>query len=249
VTSESQNSARSVADEADPCKAPARPGNVAKKWQCHAWESKKDSGRFALSPFAVRCRRQDLNLHDLYGHQALNLARLPIPPLRLTLRQHGKRIGNQELAAYVTVRGSLLLYTSCSLPAIVCDKYEPKKGQRGLAGRKPRRRNVLLESIAREECRATRTGTPPFFCCAFMRSATGSGKHLGAWPIERCLSRIIPGCRAASRSARALRCPGLRRGRRGCHRGFRRFRRGCLHHRRSDRPTRKPWPKCPSAEE
>jgi hypothetical protein len=28
------------------------------------------------------CRRQDLNLHDLYGHQALNLACLPIPPLR-----------------------------------------------------------------------------------------------------------------------------------------------------------------------
>jgi hypothetical protein len=28
------------------------------------------------------CRRQDLNLHCLNGNQALNLARLPIPPLR-----------------------------------------------------------------------------------------------------------------------------------------------------------------------
>ena len=28
------------------------------------------------------CRRQDLNLHSLVGNQALNLARLPIPPLR-----------------------------------------------------------------------------------------------------------------------------------------------------------------------
>src|SRR5262245_12759376 len=28
------------------------------------------------------CRRGDLNPHALIGHQALNLARLPIPPLR-----------------------------------------------------------------------------------------------------------------------------------------------------------------------
>lgn len=33
----------------------------------------------------VQCRRQDLNLHALDGHQALNLARLPIPPLRLVV--------------------------------------------------------------------------------------------------------------------------------------------------------------------
>jgi hypothetical protein len=29
------------------------------------------------------CRRQDLNLHTLNEYQVLNLARLPIPPLRL----------------------------------------------------------------------------------------------------------------------------------------------------------------------
>ena len=29
------------------------------------------------------CRREDSNLHVHYGHQVLNLARLPIPPLRL----------------------------------------------------------------------------------------------------------------------------------------------------------------------
>ncbi len=29
------------------------------------------------------CRRGDLNPYALFGHQALNLARLPIPPLRL----------------------------------------------------------------------------------------------------------------------------------------------------------------------
>src|SRR6516162_8366928 len=39
----------------------------------------------ALSPFASSCRRQDLNLHSHYRNQALNLARLPIPPLRLGL--------------------------------------------------------------------------------------------------------------------------------------------------------------------
>jgi len=34
--------------------------------------------------FALRtlCRRGDLNPYALFGHQALNLARLPIPPLR-----------------------------------------------------------------------------------------------------------------------------------------------------------------------
>ena len=31
------------------------------------------------------CRRQDLNLHALSGHQPLKLARLPIPPLRQIL--------------------------------------------------------------------------------------------------------------------------------------------------------------------
>src|SRR5262245_39398425 len=36
----------------------------------------------AVGPFVTRCRRQDLNLHSLDGNQALNLARLPIPPLR-----------------------------------------------------------------------------------------------------------------------------------------------------------------------
>src|SRR6476469_9206310 len=33
-------------------------------------------------PRPGRCRGQDLNLHSLDGNQALNLARLPIPPPR-----------------------------------------------------------------------------------------------------------------------------------------------------------------------
>src|SRR5262249_855651 len=36
----------------------------------------------AVTPSTIHCRRQDLNLPCLYGNQALNLARLPIPPLR-----------------------------------------------------------------------------------------------------------------------------------------------------------------------
>lgn len=36
------------------------------------------------NPGFSHCRRQDLNLHSHYRNQALNLARLPIPPLRLT---------------------------------------------------------------------------------------------------------------------------------------------------------------------
>lgn len=52
-TSEIQATARSVADEADPFNLPARSRNVAKKWQSHAMKSRKDSGPFALSPFAV----------------------------------------------------------------------------------------------------------------------------------------------------------------------------------------------------
>ena len=53
-------------------------------WPCvdtkHA--SKRIQILRSLLPCLI-CRRQDLNLHDLVGHQALNLARLPIPPLRL----------------------------------------------------------------------------------------------------------------------------------------------------------------------
>ena len=45
-------------------------------------ETKKDSRPIVVSPYAVRCAREDLNLHDRYkGHQVLSLARLPIPPL------------------------------------------------------------------------------------------------------------------------------------------------------------------------
>ena len=35
------------------------------------------------SEFLEECRREDLNLHGVSSHQVLNLARLPIPPLRL----------------------------------------------------------------------------------------------------------------------------------------------------------------------
>ncbi len=75
---------------------PATPRNVAKKWQRHITEKQKDSEQFALSPYAVRCRRQDLNLHSHYRNQALNLARLPIPPLRLVASYYvGSAIRNQ----------------------------------------------------------------------------------------------------------------------------------------------------------
>ncbi len=39
--------------------------------------------RNPLPPALSSCRRGDLNPYALFGHQALNLARLPIPPLRL----------------------------------------------------------------------------------------------------------------------------------------------------------------------
>src|SRR5437879_4810174 len=35
-----------------------------------------------IAPGFSQCRREDSNLHSLYGNQVLNLARLPIPPLR-----------------------------------------------------------------------------------------------------------------------------------------------------------------------
>src|SRR5215471_2941297 len=37
---------------------------------------------YSVTPHASMCRRQDLNLHWVNPNQALNLARLPIPPLR-----------------------------------------------------------------------------------------------------------------------------------------------------------------------
>src|SRR5205085_9101916 len=44
---------------------------------------RKGSRPSDASPCVEKCRREDSNLHSLYGNQVLNLARLPIPPLRL----------------------------------------------------------------------------------------------------------------------------------------------------------------------
>src|SRR5437763_246049 len=44
---------------------------------------KEGQGYGAVNPCPSECWRQDLNLHTLHGYQALNLARLPIPPLQL----------------------------------------------------------------------------------------------------------------------------------------------------------------------
>ena len=53
----------------------------------------------AASPYMRRCRRQDLNLHSLYGNQLLKLARLPVPPLRQggILLHHRLAIGRVKL--------------------------------------------------------------------------------------------------------------------------------------------------------
>src|SRR5262245_47664307 len=53
---------------------------LAEKWRLKCERARSTARRKSL-PFKV-CRRQDLNLHCLNGNQALNLARLPIPPLR-----------------------------------------------------------------------------------------------------------------------------------------------------------------------
>ena len=42
------------------------------------------TGPLVLLRCLNECRREDLNLHGVNPHQVLNLARLPIPPLRLT---------------------------------------------------------------------------------------------------------------------------------------------------------------------
>jgi hypothetical protein len=55
----------------------------------NAWGKEKGpAASFAASPFVSRCRRQDLNLHDHYGHQALNLARLPFGCIGATGQSH-----------------------------------------------------------------------------------------------------------------------------------------------------------------
>src|SRR5262249_40877225 len=45
-------------------------------------QTKRDSRLIPVSPCAARCRREDSTLHSLNGNQVLNLARLPVPPLR-----------------------------------------------------------------------------------------------------------------------------------------------------------------------
>ena len=50
-------------------------------------------GQASLAPAETGgswCRRGDLNPHALFGHQALNLARLPIPPLRRGEEDHDR---------------------------------------------------------------------------------------------------------------------------------------------------------------
>jgi RNA polymerase sigma factor (sigma-70 family) len=46
-------------------------------------ERTREARRVNANGFREECRRQDLNLHWVNPNQALNLARLPIPPLRL----------------------------------------------------------------------------------------------------------------------------------------------------------------------
>src|SRR5215471_5349053 len=60
---------------------------------------------YSVTPHASMCRRQDLNLHWVNPNQALNLARLPIPPLRrgwlphyLTKLLRGKSSPNSQPA-------------------------------------------------------------------------------------------------------------------------------------------------------
>ena len=74
-------------------------------------EKEEKRGIFNISRYWKReyphvCRRQDLNLHWVNPNQALNLARLPIPPLRLealnTLRQasHGIKSPRHATAGF-----------------------------------------------------------------------------------------------------------------------------------------------------
>jgi hypothetical protein len=48
---------------------------LAKSWRV----TKKDSGHSDLSPYGVKCRRQDLNLHSHYRNQALKLLCVHLP--------------------------------------------------------------------------------------------------------------------------------------------------------------------------
>ncbi len=52
-----------------------------------------------------RCRREDSNLHTLNGYQVLNLARLPIPPLR----QRTALAGHRETALHFELLFFVLL--------------------------------------------------------------------------------------------------------------------------------------------
>src|SRR5579871_6017103 len=67
-----------LTSDANPTRPPCCPLFAPKQ----GLESKRDSRLIAVSPCAARCRREDSNLHSLSGNQVLNLARLPIPPLR-----------------------------------------------------------------------------------------------------------------------------------------------------------------------
>src|SRR5262249_19572379 len=47
-----------------------------------AASTRKGLRRIDVNPYMAKCRREDSNLHSLNGNQVVNLARLPVPPLR-----------------------------------------------------------------------------------------------------------------------------------------------------------------------
>jgi hypothetical protein len=59
-----------------------KPLDLPKTFPKWGWEKKKGLRLIDVNPSTTRCRREDSNLHSLNGNQVLNLARLPVPPLR-----------------------------------------------------------------------------------------------------------------------------------------------------------------------
>src|SRR5438132_12877939 len=85
--------------------------------------NKKGLTRYPRKPCALHeCRREDSNLHTLNGYQVLNLARLPIPPLRRPHLRSGSACYYSRLGGFVKPQR----FAQKPAPPALCQRIAPR---------------------------------------------------------------------------------------------------------------------------
>ena len=222
------------------CRRPAPPaGGQARQRGATAAD---EGGRCGEHGFPhPQCAGEDLNLHDRYGHQALNLARLPIPPpargagmiagawpaARAGLRQHAveqRRCSRVKRIAIATVSRVRFRSTMCVPPWEVGVNPIPPKP----ASRPECERTRVTSPAQRIAWRAAKKGTSGRrgWCAAVTSRTTrgdgsgGRGPREDPEPPGDGGQPAQAGGRVGQRSARATRRRLRLRARQGSRRPF-----------------------------